>query len=111
MRRVSSFMRVTFESGERVADGHLAALELREHVADRGRRVVGRVDFRERKLAADPVKTVLDRGVADAEELLHLLDGAVAADEGRDEDLVLGGELGEGRELELTVDRDAGVRQ
>ena len=56
------------------------------------RRRIGRLDFGEGQQRADPVQPVLDRGVADAEELLHLLDGAVAADERGDEDLVFGGE-------------------
>jgi hypothetical protein len=53
------------------------------------------IDFWKREERADPVQTVLDGGVADAEELLHLLDGAMAPDECRNEGLILRGELGE----------------
>ena len=65
-----------------------------------------RIDLGEGQLRADAIEAVLDRGVADAEELLHLLDGAVAADERGDEDLIVGGELRERRHLELPLDGD-----
>ena len=64
------------------------------------------IDLGKGQERADAIEAVLDRGVADTEELLHLLDGAVAADERGDEDLVLAGELGQRRELEAPLDGD-----
>jgi hypothetical protein len=94
------------------------AFELREQIAGGGdgrpatASVEGtlgigfRIDLGKGQLRPDAIEAVLDRGVADAEELLHLLDGAVAADEGGDEDLILGRQLGERRELESPFDGD-----
>jgi hypothetical protein len=65
-------------------------LQLREQVAGGGGRRFGLglwIDFGERELGADAIEPVLDGGIADAEEFLHLLDGAVAADEGGDDNL------------------------
>tara|TARA_B100000809_G_scaffold44114_2_gene38409 strand:- start:796 stop:1296 length:501 start_codon:yes stop_codon:yes gene_type:complete len=58
----------------------------------------------ELELPGDPVQPVLDRGVADAKNPLHLFDGAVAAEEGDDKDLVVAGQPGQGRELETAFD-------
>src|SRR5262249_49314208 len=51
---------------------------------------------------ADAVQPVFDGGIADAEVLLHLLDGSVAAHERRDEHLVFCCELGERRQDEMS---------
>src|SRR5580765_423486 len=95
---------------ERLADRQLPA---REPIESRGaawRRRLGLrtlLDLHERQLAADLVQPVFDGGIADAEVLLHLLDRSVATHERRDEYLILGGELGERRQLETAVNRDA----
>ena len=90
-----------------VVHAHLAALEARDETARRGTiGLLRRIDLGKRQQRADSVQPVLDRGVADAEELLHLLDGAVAADEGGDEHLIVGRQRREGRHLEAPFDRD-----
>ncbi len=48
-------------------------------------------------------------GVADAEGLLHLLDGAVAASKRGDEDLIVGVEWSHRRQLELAFQRNAAL--
>ena len=62
------------------------------------------------QLAGDGVEPVLHRGIADAEEALHLLDGAVVADEGHDEGLVLHREPGQGGDLEIPLQPDVAGR-
>src|SRR5437899_712519 len=115
-RRVSSLMIVLcfLETAQHIVHVDLAALEARQQFAggDRPawRRNAGR-HLGEGQQRADPVQSVLDRGVADAEELLHLLDGAVAADECGDEDLVFGGEAAEGRQVEPSLDGNVLVDQ
>src|SRR5438093_5088014 len=115
-RRVSSLMIVLCfpETAQHIVHVDLAALEARQQFAGESRparRRIAGCDLRERQERTDAVQPVLDRRVADAEELLHLLDGAVAADEGRDEDLVFGCQACEGRELEPPLDRDVLVDQ
>ena len=50
-------------------------------------------------------------GIADAEVLLHPLDGSVAADERRNEHLVFGGQLRQRRQREGAFNDDARVGQ
>src|SRR5262245_49793232 len=115
-RRVSSVMIVLcfLETAQHVVDVDLAALEARQQFAGGGRltwRRIAGCNLGKGQQRADPVQSVLDRRVADAEELLHLLDGAVAADERGDEDLVLAAEAGEGRQVEPTLDGNVLVNQ
>ena len=86
--------------------GDFAGLEPVQHFRARRRRV----GFNELQLAGDAVEPCLDGGVADAEGLLHLLDGAVRAEEGDDEDLVFQAEAGQFRERELAFDGDSLLR-
>src|SRR5437762_3558789 len=120
MRRTSSFIALIGSSffselAQHVVDARFTALETGKQLArGRARRLAlrrGRLDFHERKQRADAIQPVLDRGIADAEKLLHLLDRAVAADERRHEDLVLGGELRERWQTEASFDRDSRVAE
>src|ERR1700730_17864255 len=65
--------------------------------------------FDKRQLAADLVEPVLDGGIADAEILLHLFDGSMAAHERRDEDLVFGGQSHQRRQRKRALDHHAGL--
>jgi hypothetical protein len=92
------------------ADGllgiYLAALQ---PVEDLGAELIAggsRVGFDKFKAAGDAVQPSLDGGITDAEDLLHFLDRAVAADEGGDEDLIFGAELGKLGKLECALDGD-----
>jgi hypothetical protein len=69
-----------------------------------------RVGFNELQLAGDAVEAGLDGGVANAEGLLHLLDGAVRAEEGDDEDLIFQAQTGKLRQGELAFDGDSLLR-
>jgi len=92
---------------ENFLHAQLAALETGEQLArGRGRRLRLRRDLDERQQRADAIQAVLDRRIAHAEELLHLLDGSVAAHEGGDERLVLARQAGERRKLEWSLDHD-----
>src|SRR5579859_6139808 len=66
-----------------------------------------RIDLDEFEAGGDAVQPGLDGRVGDAEHLLHLLDRAVAAHKGGHEHLILGGELGEPRQLEGALDGHA----
>ena len=79
---LESFKGLQFADG--FGGGDLAAVEPIEDFGAGGRGVV--VD--EVKLAGDAVEPRFDGGIANAEGLLHLLDGAVGAEESDDEDLV-----------------------
>jgi len=79
--------------------GDLALLEELQHLV-----VVGHRDhFYQLQLLDDLVQPVLDRGVADPESLLHVLDGAVAANELAHEHLVFVLEAGERGQLEFPL--------
>src|SRR5215831_15399959 len=91
---IVSLLATTFrgELGHSLGGGELTALEPVQNRADAGVGVVFtrglNVDEWQRR--RDPVQAVLDSWVADAEQLLHLLDGAVRPHEGRDKDLIVG---------------------
>ena len=68
-----------------------AAVEPVEDVAARRRRI-GIDEF---EALGDPIQPRLDGGIGDAENLLHLLDRAMASDERRHENLVIGREPGQ----------------
>src|SRR6185503_6315834 len=108
-----SYVTLAFlELTEYVFDGEIAALEPRQQLARRRPlRLAGRFDLHERQQRADAVQAILDGGVADTEELLHLLDGAVAADEGGDEGLVFSRQACERGDFEAALDRDVLIRQ
>src|SRR5262245_42149671 len=92
---------------ERLRDGDFSPREALQHLAARRRRQLGLrslLNFDKRQLAADPVQSILDGGVADAKVLLHLFDRSMAADERRDEHLVLGWQLCQRRRRERTFD-------
>src|SRR5262245_13673747 len=98
---IGSLLATTFrgELGHGLGGGDLTALEPVQNRSDAGVGVVftGRLDVHERQCRRDPVQTVLDRRVADAEKLLHLLDGTVRPHEGRDKNLIVGSKGREGR--------------
>src|SRR5512144_3268902 len=94
-----------FGDGIRGAD--VAALQSRQDILGRWR--VSHVDLSERETGADSIQSVLYRRIADAEELFHLFNGAVAANEGRHEHLVFGGQLRERGRLKGALNRDASV--
>ena len=64
------------------------------------------IGFDKLQLAGDAVEARFDGGIADAEGLLHVLDGAVAAEKGNDEDLIFQAEPGQFRQGELAFDGD-----
>src|SRR6266508_686618 len=105
-RRVSSLMVSSWflQPVEHIFHSHLAALEPRQKGGHRRRAFVGRrIDLGKGQQRANAVQSVLDGGVADAEKLFHLLDGAVTPHEGGDEDLILGRQLGQRRQLESSL--------
>ena len=56
--------------------------------------------------AGNSVEPRFDRRIADAEDLLHLLDRTVRPNEGGDKDLVIGAETSQIRQLERSFDQD-----
>ena len=86
--------------------GDLAGFETGEDLRARGRWV----GFNEMELGGDAVEAGLDGRIADAESLLHLLDGAVRAEKGDDKDLVFEAEAREFGEGKLALDGDSLLR-
>jgi len=82
-----------------VIDVDISAVELFEDFAlgSRG------IDVDKLELLGNSIEPVLDGWVADPKELFHVLDGAVASDESRDEYLILRGQKGQGREFEAPL--------
>ena len=68
------------------------------------------IGFDKLQLAGDAVQARFDGGIADAEGLLHLLDGAVGAKKGDDEDLIFEAEPGQLGQGELAFDGDLSSR-
>src|SRR5215471_3111091 len=94
---------------QRLADGELAARQPFERRTSALRLRLGvrsLFDFHERQLTADLVQAVFDGGITDAEILLHLLDRSVAPNESRYEHLVLGCQLCQRGQFEVTFEGD-----
>src|SRR5262249_29869027 len=97
---------------------HLPLFEAREQFPDCGTtRTIGLtgllgvglgrwLHFDKRNQRANSIQTVLGGGVAAPEDLLHLLDGAVAANERGHDPLVFGREASKGWNLDPPLDSD-----
>src|SRR5581483_364552 len=108
---VSVVIIIASHARDGVARRNLAPFQLQEHLAGRPPWRCRRLDLRKREPFANPIEPVLDGGIADAEQLLHVFDGSVAANERRHEDLVFGWKLRERREVERPFDSDARLFQ
>src|SRR5579863_201768 len=100
-RYSASFQCLQF--ADRILGADLARLQPLQHVSARGRRV-GVDKF---KLPGDAVQPGLDGGIADAEDLLHLLDGAMRAQKSGHKHLVFEGEPRQLRQGKLAFQGDS----